>query len=58
MGGGGRTMNLECLARLGFDPLAIDVGDVFLEEGRVFELESEGCQRQLIKILHGSGSRG
>ena len=35
-------MNLEGLARLGFDPFAIDVCDVFLEEGGVFELESNG----------------
>lgn len=38
----GRTVNLKGLARLGFDPFAIDVGDVFLEEGRVFELKFKG----------------
>lgn len=31
-------MDLEGLARLGLDPLAVDVADVLLEEGGVFEL--------------------
>jgi len=31
-------MDFEGFAGLGFDPFAVDVGDIFLEEGWVFEL--------------------
>ena len=31
-------MDFECLAGLGFDPFAVDVGDILFEEGRVIKL--------------------
>ena len=47
-------MDFKGFARLCWDPFAVDVGDIFLEEGRVFELERQESQYRLTKSFNGS----